>query len=117
MLTTKNNIMENLTLTQYSNAAINAEEYVNAPLFTMGYKAKEIEVFFGDRPIDSTYHYREGKWFSINLENIEEEPVIQILIDNQWAFIQVGDKVLLDRIGSIELPDPPNKEEFLSLLA
>ena len=109
--------MESSTLTQYYNAASNAEEYINVPPFALGYKAKEIEVFFGDSPIDSTYHYREGKWFNINLENIEEEPVIQILIDSQWAFIQVENKVLLDRIGGIELPVLPNKEEFLNLLA
>ena len=109
--------MENLTSVQYFNAASNADEYINAPPFAIGYKAKEIEVFFGDSPIDSTYHYRDGKWFSINLENIEEEPIIQILIDSQWAFIQVEDKVLLDRIGEIELPNLPDKEEFLNLLA
>ncbi len=109
--------MENSTLIQYSNAVSNAEEYINTPPFAMGYKAKEIEVFFGDRPIDSTYHYRDGKWFSIKLENIEKEPVIQILIDSQWAFIQVESKVLLNRIGDIELPVLPNKEEFLNLLA
>ena len=109
--------MENLTPVQYFNAASNANEYINAPPFTIGYEAKEIEVFFGNSPIDSTYHYRDGKWFSINLENIEEESIIQILIDNQWAFIQVKNKVLLDRVGGIELPTLPNKEEFLNLLA
>jgi hypothetical protein len=110
-------LVRNLAPTQYSNAFINAEEYINAPPLSTGYKAKEIEVFFGDSPTDSTYHYRDSKWFSINLDNVEKEPVIQILIDNQWAFIQVEDEILLDRMGSIELPVLPNKEEFLSLLA
>ena len=109
--------MENLTPVQYSNAAINANEYVNFSPFAPGYRAKEIEVFFGDSPIDSTYHYRDGKWFSINLENIEEEPIIQILIDSQWAFIQVKNKILLDRIGGFELPVIPNQYKFLNLLA
>ena len=102
---------------QYLDSINSAEEYRNVPPFTEGYKPKEIEVFFGNSPIDSTYHYRNCEWFDINLENSGEEPVTQILVDNQWAFIQVEDKVLLDRMGGIELPEIPNKEYFVSRIS
>ena len=102
---------------QYLDSINSAEEYRNVPPFPEGYKPKEIEVFFGNSPIDSTYHYRNCEWFDINLENSGEEPVTQILVDNQWAFIQVEDKVLLDRMGGIKLPEIPNKEYFVSRIS
>ena len=102
---------------QYLDSINSAEEYRNVPPFPEGFKPKEIEVFFGNSPIDSTYHYRNCEWFDINLENSGEEPVTQILVDNQWAFIQVEDKVLLDRMGGIELPEIPNKEYFVSRIS
>ena len=101
-------------MTQYPNATLNAEEYINTPPLPTGYQAKEIEVYLGDVCEDSTYHYRNGKWFDINLENTTDESVIQILIDNQWAFIQAGNEVLLDRMGGIELPEIPSQEYVVS---
>ena len=101
-------------MSQYLDSIRSAEEFINVPPFPAGYKPKEIEVFFGNSPIDSTYHYRNGEWFDINLENSGAEPVTQILIDNQWAFIQVENKVLLDRMSGVELPEIPNKEYFVS---
>lgn len=102
---------------QYLDSINSAEEYRNVPPFPEGYEPKEIEVFFGNSPSDSTYHYRNCEWFDINLENSGEEPVTQILVDNQWAFIQVEDKVLLDRMGGIKLPEIPNKEYFVSRIS
>lgn len=101
-------------MTQYPNATLNAEEYINAPPFPTGYQAKEIEIYFGDISDNSVYYYRNGKWVDINLENMTDESVIQILIDDQWAFIQAGDKVLLDRMGGVELPEIPSQEYMVS---
>lgn len=100
-------------MTGYPNATLNAGEYINVPPFPTGYQAKEIEVYLGDVCDDSTYHYRNGKWFDINLENITDGSVVQILIDNEWAFIQAGNEVLLDRMGGVELPEIPSKEDFV----
>lgn len=97
---------------QYPNATINAEEYINVPSFPTGHQPREIEVYLGDSSADSVYHYRDGDWFDIDLENIEDESVVQILIDDQWAFVQAGDKVLLNRMGGVELPKILSKEDF-----
>lgn len=104
-------------MTQYPNATLNAEEYINTPAFPTGYQPKEIEVYLGDTCEGSTYHYRNNQWFDINLENTTDESVIQILIDDQWAFIQAENKVLLDRMGGVELPEVPNKEFFVSRIS
>ena len=104
-------------MTDYPNATLNAEDYINTPPFPPGYQAKEIEVYLGDVCEDSAYHYRHGKWFDINLENITDESVVQILIDGQWAFIQAGNEVLLDRMGGVELPEIPSREFCVSRIS
>lgn len=101
-------------MTEYTNAIRNAEEYTDVPAFPPNYKAQEIEVFFGDSPIDSTYHYKHGEMVGLDPENIGNEPVVQILIDDQWAYIQAGNTILLDRLGEIELPQTPSKEHLVT---
>lgn len=101
----------------YPNATLNAEEFINVPPFIAGYQAKEIEVFFGDSAENTTYYYRNGEWVDVNLENIDDESVIQISIDDQWAYIQAENEVLLDRMGGVELPEMPNKELFVSRIS
>ncbi len=95
-------------MTQYPNATLNAEDSINLPPFPNGYRPKEIEVYFGDSSDDSAYHYRNGKWFDISLKNITDESVVQILVDDSWAYIQAGNEVLLDRLGGAVLPEVPN---------
>ncbi len=101
-------------MTQYKNATINANDCIDIAPYPKGYKPKEIEIYYGDAPSDSTYYYRDGKWVDINLENMEDESVVQILIDAQWAYIQAGNEVLLDRMGGAELPEIPSKDEMVN---
>lgn len=103
-------------MTQYKNATYNANDGMNYAPYPEGYKPKEIEIFYGDAVASSTYYYRDGKWVDINLENMEDESVVQILIDDRWAYIQAGDKVLLDRVGGAELPEIPSKDEMVTHL-
>ena len=95
-------------MTQYPNATLNAEDSINLTPFPNGYRPKEIEVYLGDSCSDSAYHYKDGKWFYISLENITDESVVQILVDDSWAYIQAGNEVLLDRLGGAVLPEVPN---------
>ena len=104
-------------MTHYPNATLNAEEFINAPPLPNGYQPKEIEVYLGDSSDDSVYHYRDGKWFAINGANITDESVVQILIDDRWAFIQAGNEVLLNRMGGIMLPKIPSKEFIASQIS
>jgi hypothetical protein len=104
-------------MTQYPNATLNAEDSINVPPFPNGYRPKEIEVYLGDSCSDSAYHYRDGKWFDISLKNITDESVVQILIDDQWAYIQAGNEVLLDRLGGAVLPEVPNQEFLVSRIS
>lgn len=101
-------------MTQYENATYNANDCIDIAPYPEGYKPKAIEIYYGDAPSDSTYYYRDGKWVDINLENMEDESVVQILIDAQWAYIQAGNEVLLDRIGGVELPEIPSIDEMVT---
>lgn len=101
-------------MTQYKNATINANDGMKYAPYPESYKPKEIEIFYGDAVDSSTYYYRDGKWVDINLENMEDESVVQILVDDKWAYIQAGDKVLLDRIGGCELPEIPSTGEMVT---
>lgn len=103
-------------MTQYENATYNANDCINVAPYPEGYKPKEIEIFYGDTAANSTYYYRDGKWVDINLENMEDESVVQMLIDDQWAYIQAGNEVLLDRMGGVELPEIPSKDEMVTNL-
>jgi hypothetical protein len=101
----------------YPNAILNAEDYKSVPPLSLDYQAKEIEVFFGDSSDDSVYHYRNGEWIAFNFGNSESADVLQVLIDDQWAFIQAGDQVLLDRLGGVKLPTLPKPEEIAVRIA
>lgn len=104
-------------MTYYQNAIRNANDYKNVPPFPESYQAREIEVFFGDSPLDSVYHYCDGKWIGFNPENAGVEPVLQILVDDQWALIQAENEVLLDRMGTVELPTVPKQEDIVLRIA
>ncbi|MBE9035194.1 hypothetical protein [aff. Roholtiella sp. LEGE 12411] len=101
----------------YPSATINAEDFKNHPPLPEGYQPKEIEIYYGENAPDSVYHWKDGKWIRVNYDNMESEDVIQILVDDQWVFIQAGGQVLLDRVGEIELPPIPNKQEMTTLIA
>lgn len=102
---------------QYPNATLNAQDSMNISSFPNGYRPKEIEVYLGDSSFDCVYHYRDGRWFDISLENTTDESVIQILVDDRWAYIQAGNEVLLDRLGGAVLPEIPNQEFLVSRIS
>ncbi|MEM7580253.1 MAG: hypothetical protein AAF316_10465 [Cyanobacteria bacterium P01_A01_bin.80] len=101
----------------YPNATFNAQDHRNFPSLSLDYQAKDIEVFFGDVSIDSVFHYRNGEWITFDFENLESADVVQVLIDDQWAFIQVRDQILLDRLGGFQLPALPKQEEIVRRFA
>jgi hypothetical protein len=104
-------------MTQYPNAKLNAEDSINLTPFPNGYRPREVEVYLGDSSEDSVYHYRNGRWFDISLQNITDESVVQILVDNRWAYIQAENKVLLDKLGGVVLPEVPNQEFLVSRIS
>ncbi|WP_250126338.1 hypothetical protein [Chroococcidiopsis sp. CCMEE 29] len=69
------------------------------------YIPKEVEIFYGDDVDDSDLFIRDGKLYFFSLREPVDANVIQVLIDGNWAYIQVECRVILDRLGGVILPD------------
>lgn len=79
------------------------------PAFPAGYRPNLIEVYYSnDDGTDAPDLVIEQGYLSGMRLQIEEFPcdVIQLEIDGQWAFIQIGSQIVLDRIsGRVILPE------------
>ena len=65
-----------------------------------------IEIYYEDEADDSTIFIKNGQLVSIRLENTVKDPtVIMMEIDDQWAYIQLEGRIILDRRGGAILPD------------
>jgi hypothetical protein len=69
------------------------------------YIPKEVEIFYGDDVEDSDLFIRDGKLYSFSLREPVDANVIQVLIDGNWAYIQVEGRIVLDRLGGVILPE------------
>jgi hypothetical protein len=69
------------------------------------YIPKEVEIFYGDDVDDSDLFIRDGKLYSFSLREPVDSNVIQVLIDGNWAYIQVENCIILDRLGGVILPE------------
>lgn len=89
-----------------SNARINAKYSKKLPLIQPNYFFKEIEIFYGDYSDIPYLYWQEGEWSIVQQSQLEREDtdIRQIRIDGDWAHIQVGNNVLLDRLNGVELP-------------
>jgi hypothetical protein len=104
-------------MTLYPNAKANAADAHDLPLLTADYQPQSIEFFFGDVVPDSTFHWRNGQWFGINLDHMLDPQVLQVLVDGNWAYICTPDGELLDRLGGLTLPPVPSADEIKAFLA
>ncbi len=98
---------------KYPVAISNAAEYYDAPPFAEGYVPELIEVYYGEDADDSGVFAWNGS-VSIKLDNYKpDSPVVMKQIDGQWAYIQIGSIVLLNRAGGVVLPPIADKSKFM----
>ncbi len=90
---------------KYPQAVYNVSEAWGASPFPHGYIPDEISIYYGDSPNGSDLTFRDGKIVVFKTNMPEDKDVIKVSIDDEWAYIQVGGKVLLDRLGEVILPD------------
>jgi len=90
---------------KYPVSVVNtADTWEQQPLL-VDYIPREIEVFYGDDVDDSDLFIRDGKLYSFSLREPVDANVIQVLIDGNWAYIQVEGQIVLDRLGGVILPE------------
>jgi hypothetical protein len=91
---------------KYPVSIVNAAEYWDEPPLPEGYIPGDVEVFYGDDVNDSDLLILNGNLDSFTLEEPEgEPPVMSVLIDGSWAYIQIEGQIILNRLGGVALPD------------
>ena len=90
---------------KYPQAVYNVSEAWGASPFPHGYIPDEISIYYADSPNGSDIKFRDGKIVVFKTNMPKDKDVIKVSIDDEWAYIQVGGKVLLERLGEVILPD------------
>lgn len=97
----------------YPVAISNAAEYYDAPPFEEGYVPEVIEVYYGEEADGAGILAWNGR-VSIDLNNYQPgASVLMKQIDGQWAYIQIGSIVLLNRAGGVILPPIAEESDFM----
>ncbi len=90
---------------KYPQCVYNVSEAWGASPFPHGYVPEHISIYYSDNPRGSDIAFWNGKLRNFNLKPSKDKDVIKVSIDDEWAYIQAGGKVLLDRLGEVILPD------------
>ncbi len=90
---------------KYPQSVYNVSEAWGASPFPHGYIPESISIYYSDDPSGTDIAFQNGKLRNFDLEPSKDKDVIKVSIDDEWAYIQVGGKVLLDRLGEVILPD------------
>jgi hypothetical protein len=87
---------------KYPSASTNARDAALLPPLTAFYPARSIELFIGATPVSSVLYWQYGQIKWSNPANADNEPVIQLLVDDKWAYIQADGELLLNRLGDFD---------------
>ncbi len=83
---------------------LNAAEFWGEPDFPDGYIPESIEIYYGDKNEPSIF-ILHSKLYTYDISEIDNaSKKISVLIDSQWAYIKVMNKILLNRLGGVILP-------------
>lgn len=91
----------------YPQAVYNVAEAWKLKPYPHGHIPEEIAIYYADDPtgVGADIIFDNGKLVVFRVEPPKDKDVIKVSIDDEWAYIQVGSHVLLDRLGDIILPD------------
>lgn len=90
---------------KYPQCVYNVSEAWGASPFPHGYVPESVDIYYADDPTGADISFLEGKLIAFKLHTPKDKDVIKLSIDDEWAYIQAGGKVLLDRLGEVILPD------------
>lgn len=96
---------------KYPCAVFNAADCQDLPPLP-AYKPASFDMYFGDEDNPEelpNISFKDGQLDYLHLtEDCVNNPVIQIEIDANWAYIEIEKKILLDRLGNVVLPRIPD---------
>jgi hypothetical protein len=89
----------------YHTEIMNAAEFWDEPPFPEHHIPEIIEIYYGDA--DSSHILiLNGELKDYNVTNLPDNTKsISVLIDDQWAYIQIEENVILNRLGGVVLPE------------
>jgi hypothetical protein len=89
----------------YPSDIFNAAEFWNEPPFPDNYIPELVEIYYGDTDSPDVF-IMNGKLEDYRVHNIDDNAQsIAVQIDDQWAYIQIEGKEILNRLGGVVLPD------------
>ncbi|WP_375491816.1 hypothetical protein [uncultured Nostoc sp.] len=89
----------------YRTDILNAAEFWGEPPFPENHVAKFIEIYYDDAESPHIFIVN-GELKDYNVTNLPDNTKsISVLIDDQWAYIQIEGDVILNRLGGVVLPD------------
>lgn len=89
----------------YRTEILNAAEFWGEPPFPENHVPQFIEIYYGDAESPHIFIVN-GELKDYNVTNLPDNTKsISVLIDDQWAYIQIEGDVILNRLGGVVLPD------------
>lgn len=89
----------------YRTDVINAAEFWNEPPFPESHIPEFIEIYYGDAESPHIF-IMNGEIKDYKVSNLPDNTKsISVLIDDQWAYIQIEGQEILNRLGGVVLPD------------
>jgi hypothetical protein len=89
--------------TYASNAQANANYASNLPQIPSDHQPWEVEIFVGDISLMPAFRWYQGQW-RVSTQPNKDIDITQIRVDGKWAYITVGDEILLNRMTEYQLP-------------
>lgn len=91
---------------KYPSDIFNAAEYYECPPFPDGYIPHSIEIYYQEDADNSNVFIVDGILKDYKIDNLDEKSqFIGVQIDDEWGYIQIEGKEILNRLGSVILPD------------
>ncbi|MFN6572021.1 hypothetical protein [Dendronalium sp. ChiSLP03b] len=92
---------------KYPSDIFNAAEYCDRPPFPDGYIPHFIEIYYREDADNSDVLIIDGviKDYKISDEAHTKDQFIGMQIDDEWAYIQIEGRVILNRLGGLILPN------------
>ena len=75
------------------------------PAYPDGYQPESRRVYYGDYSSrGSAISVYNGQIDRIDPDANKDSPVTKVLVDGDWAYIEIGGRVFIDRLNGIEFP-------------
>jgi|GEM_PF-1180755 len=99
---------------RYPSTIFNAANNWSKPKFPQGYIPKHIAIYYQESAPSASISWRNGQLDRVEIEQIPIDPdVTQVVVDGSWAYIQIKEKIILDRTEGVQFPPELTQHELM----